>query len=658
MGGNKNYVVYVLQDNPYLCIEIHQQRKFMNLIRTHAPLFVLCLYVCSTLCGTGCSSAPSPGPAVDPHSYAMPERARVTHLSLDLKLDFEKSIMEGVATLQLEKQEGVQQLRLDTKDLTIQAVKISDEGGNFTETEYLLQAPDSILGSALLVELEPQTQFVEIRYETSPEAEALQWLPPRLTASKRAPFLLTQSQAINARTWVPIQDSPGIRFTYDARVQVPPGLMAVMSADNPTEVAEDGVYTFAMDQPIPAYLLALAVGELAFEPIGERTGVYAEPTVIQRATYELAEMEEMMQIAEELYGPYRWERYDVIILPASFPFGGMENPRLTFATPTILAGDRSLVSLIAHELAHSWSGNLVTNATWNDFWLNEGFTVYFENRIMEALKGRKYSEMLAELSYQDLAAEVIDLGPNSPRTHLKLDLKGEHPDDGMNAIAYDKGYYFLRLLEERMGRETFDAFLRSYFDRHAFETMTTEAFVEELRTQLFKENPSLMDSLQVRAWVYGPGVPPNVPVAEAERFDQVEEVLTSSKAGEAPANLATEGWSTHEWLHFIRHLPDSSSADLLENLDKAFDFTHSTNAEIQAAWYLKAVRNGYEPAYGAMRDFLVQVGRRKFLTPLYRALMATEDGKKLALDIYEEARPNYHPISANSVDEIVGWEAG
>lgn len=591
----------------------------------------------------------------DPHSFATPDKAKVVHLDLDVELDFTASTILGTAILTIEKQKGVQQLRLDTKDLDIQDVQISNDGGKYHSTTYLLEAPVPILGSALLIELEENTQFVSIQYNTSPEAEALQWLPAQLTGSKRMPFLLTQSQAINARTWVPIQDSPGIRFTYKAKVKAPSGMMAVMSASNPTEVSDDGIYEFEMTQPIPAYLLALAAGDFVFTPIGSRTGVYVEASMLEAAKYEFAEVEEMMQIAESLYGPYRWERYDIIVLPASFPFGGMENPRLTFATPTILAGDRSLVSLIAHELAHSWSGNLVTNATWDDFWLNEGFTVYFEYRIMEALKGRDYSEMLAELSYQDLAAEIISLGLEDSTTHLKLNLQNSHPDDGMNSIAYDKGYYFLRLIEETVGRERFDQFLRYYFETNAFQTMSTEAFLKFLDDHLLSENEDWADSLNVQAWVYGPGVPDNVPKAQAKKFEQVAVALTSSMAGEDPSKLQTQTWSTHEWLHFIRHLPDSASASLLKTLDDHFKFTQSTNAEIQCAWYTKAIKNEYTPAYPAIRQFLIKVGRRKFLMPLYKAMMESQEGSERAKNIYKEARKNYHPISVNSIDEVVGW---
>ena len=603
-----------------------------------------------------CSSPPSPQTmAPDPHSYARPNEVEVTHLDLDISVDFEEEVISGTAILNIDRPQGGDQLYLDTKDLNIEAVLVSPDGQNEEISTYELGEPDSILGSALVVELKRNTRFVHIIYSTNPGAEALQFLPPELTSGE-SPFLLTQSQSTFARTWVPIQDSPGIRFTYHATVKVPAGLMALMSAENPTEKSPYGVYEFNMMTPIPAYLLALAVGDVEFISIGTRTGVYAEPSLITDAAYEFAEVEDMMRIAENLYGPYRWERYDIIVLPPSFPFGGMENPRLTFATPTILAGDRSLVSLVAHELAHSWSGNLVTNATWNDFWLNEGFTVYFEMRIMEALKGRSYSEMLAHISLEDLNDEIESMGADHPDTRLALDLKGRHADDGMTSIAYDKGYYFLRLVEETVGRETFDTFLKDYFERNAFKTMTTAAFLEQLNSELLEKYDGAAEKIGVEDWVYGTGIPNNLPVPDSKRFQAVESAVSSWIAGVEASQLETENWTSHEWLHFIRVLPASIGAEKLAQLDSVFQFTQSTNSEIQCKWYLRAIGAGYEPAYPAMRAFLLKVGRRKFLKPLYTELAKTEAGAEMANEIYQEARGHYHPIAVSSIDEVLGWE--
>jgi aminopeptidase N len=615
------------------------------------PFLLTCL---SLAWLTGCQPASDslPDAINDPHSYAKPAEARVAHLDLDLVVDFDLEVLRGTAVITVQRSVNATAIHLDAKQLTIESVKVSTDSVTLREVAYELGRADDILGQDLMVPLDKGDRFVHITYETGPEAEALQFLPPSLTAGDQ-PFLLTQSQAINARTWVPIQDGPGIRFPYHAIIQVPPGLMAVMSANNPTEVAPDGRYEFTMPQPIPAYLLALAVGDFAYQALDERSGVYAEPPVLDAAVFEFEDLPQMIDIAESLYGPYRWGRYDVIVLPASFPFGGMENPRITFATPTILAGDRSLVSLIAHELAHSWSGNLVTNATWNDFWLNEGFTVYFEYRIMEELESREYSEMLAAISYNDLKECVSDLGADNPDTRLFLDLKGRNPDDGVTAIAYDKGYYFLRRIEEAVGREAFDAFLRSYFDRHAFETMTTEGFLEDLNTRLLAQHPDAAEALNVQRWVYQPGIPNDLPAAKSTRFEAVEHVVNAWIAGVEPADLDTAGWSSHEWQHFVRVLPHGIEADKLAELDAAFHFSQSNNSEVQCEWYTRALRAKYTPAYPAVRTFLTHVGRRKFLTPLYRAMLETDGLADMARDIYTEARPTYHPIAIETLDKLI-----
>jgi aminopeptidase N len=313
---------------------------------------------------------------------------------------------------------------------------------------------DSILGQPLLISIKPGTKYINIYYETTEKTEAIDWLAPNLTEGEDLPFMYTQGQAILTRTWIPIQDSPTNRLTYSADVHVPEEMMAIMSASNPTKKAVDGKYHFEMKQPIPCYLIALASGNIEYRSLGNNCGVYAEPKVLGKAANELVDLPRMMRAAEGLYGPYKWDQYDVLVLPYSFPFGGMENPRLTFLSPTVIAGDRSLVSVVAHELAHSWSGNLVTNASWEDFWLNEGFTVYFENRIMEELFGKDVADILALIEFAELQDELKTIAKSKyPQdAQLKLELRGRNPDDGMTDIAYVKGAFFLKTLEEKVGR--------------------------------------------------------------------------------------------------------------------------------------------------------------------------------------------------------------
>lgn len=587
--------------------------------------------------------------AKDVHSYANSEQVTIEHLHLNLAVDFEKKQLKGSARLALKRLTKDNQLVLDSKDLTIEKVLLDDG----SSAAFTLGKDVPFMGQALNIALKPDTKWVEIFYHTSPEAAALQWLAPSQTAGGKQPFLFTQSQAILARTWVPIQDSPGIRITYSADIQVPSQLMAVMSAVNPTQKNASGQYQFEMKQPIPSYLLALAVGDLAFQAIGERSGVYAEPSMLAKAAYEFEDTEAMIEQAEKLYGPYKWQRYDILLLPPSFPFGGMENPRLTFATPTILAGDKSLVSLIAHELAHSWSGNLVTNATWNDFWLNEGFTVYFENRIMEATFGENYARMLAQLGYQDAQDEVNYIGHNSKDTHLFLDLTGRDPDEGMTNIAYEKGRLLLKLLEDTVGRKNWDVFLQQYFTQHAFQSLTTEQFLAYLDKELLSKNTQWQRRVKLDKWVYGPGLPANSPQPQSEQFALVEQQLQAWLSGTAASELNTKDWTTHHWLHFLRNLPENLTRVQLGELDRSFMLTASGNAEIQTQWYLTAIRHDYQPAYPALEQFLTSVGRRKFLKPLYEALASTPKGKQFAKAVYKKARSGYHPVSYQTIDKIL-----
>ena len=596
----------------------------------------------------------------DSHSFAQPEVAVITHLNWHAVVDFDLKKITATAKFELEKAKNAQEVIFDTKGLSIESVK--DQQGE--DLEYTMGEENPILGKPLSILISEKVNSVVISYSTSPDAEALQWLSAQQTAGEQMPFLFTQSQAILCRSWIPIQDSPGIRFTYNAKVKVPEGMLALMSATNPTERASTGVYTFEMKQPIPAYLMALAVGDLDYAPLSDRTGVYAEPSLLKPSAWEFAETEEMVKAAEGLYGKYAWEVYDLIVLPPSFPFGGMENPRLTFATPTILAGDRSLTSLVAHELAHSWSGNLVTNATWDDFWLNEGFTVYFEQRIMEKVYGRDYSEMLALLSYQDLQATVQDLNNQGlgKDTELKLDLKGRNPDDGMTDIAYNKGYFFLRLLEEKVGRDTFDIFLKNYFAANAFKSMNTTGFVDYLKINLFESNAISWDQDIIDRWIYGQGIPDDCPIPESDRFVKVDKV-TEQWLAETPIgmlipqeDLLTKQWSSHEWLHFIRQIPQNVSLQQMVELDEYLEFTYSGNSEILTAWMVHVIRNNYEPGYENLENFLVSAGRRKFLIPLYGEMAKTEAGLKMAREIYSKARKNYHYVSVTTIDEMLNWQ--
>ncbi len=588
----------------------------------------------------------------DIHSFSKPEDAVVEHISLDLLVDFNSKTISGTATLAIKNKSGTNELWLDTRDLQIKSVTL-DEG---VSTTFKLGEPVKYLGSSLNIAIRPETKKVTIVYTTSPVAAALQWLEPSQTAGGKSPFLFTQSQAILARTWIPLQDSPGIKFTYDAIIKCPPDLVAVMSAENNPEKRPDGIYHFKMPQPIPSYLMALSVGDITFRSLGTNCGVYAEPSMIEKSAWEFADLPKMISSAEELYGPYAWGRYDVLVLPPSFPFGGMENPRITFATPTIIAGDRSLVALIAHELAHSWSGNLVTNATWNDFWLNEGFTVYFETRIMEKIYGKDYADMLTLLSLGELKETIHAMGATSRETHLYLDLEGHDPDDGVTDIAYEKGRFFLTAIEHAVGRERWDAFINKYFSTYAFKSMDTESFLAYLEKELIKGDENLRKQINANAWVYGPGLPSNCPVISSSELDKAGNAASEFKNGTPASQLITKDWTTHHWIYFLRNFNDSLDLAKMKELDAAFKFTESGNSEIQCEWYQHAIASGYSSAYPALEKFLISVGRRKFLKPIYTELAKTPEGLAMAKEIYRKARPGYHAVSYQTIDGILKYK--
>ena len=584
----------------------------------------------------------------EPHSFAKPNEAVVTHLNLDIAVDFGTKQIKGTASYDITNNNATE-IVLDTKFLEIQKVLA---GKN--EVEFSLGDFNEQLGSALRIPIDADTKNITVHYNTTDRTEALQWLTPQQTADKTHPFLFTQGQAILTRTWIPIQDSPQVRITYNASVKVPSSLMAVMSAQNPKVKTTDGIYNFKMQQAISPYLIALSVGNIEYKAVSERTGIYAEKSLLEKAHQEFSDMEKMVSAAENLYGNYDWEQFDVIVLPPSFPFGGMENPRLTFATPTVIAGDKSLTSLIAHELAHSWSGNLVTNATWDDFWLNEGFTVYFELRIMEALYGKDRANMLALIGRQDLEEELEGFKDSPNDTKLKLDLKGRNPDDGMNSIAYDKGYLFLRTLEETVGRERFDTFLKNYFRSHAFSTMTTERFITYLNANLLEKHQV---SFNTKEWIYKPGIPKNQSIITSDKFRSVEKTLSEIIRKNKVDVALTKDWTTQEWVHFVRNFPKEITTDQLALIDNAFNLTNSNNSYIAMVWFEKAITHDYRGnnVDDNIEAFLTNVGRRWYVSTIFKAYK-NSDKVAEALAIYQKARPNYHSVTVNTVDDILGYK--
>jgi aminopeptidase N len=586
--------------------------------------------------------------ADEPHSYAQPNQAVITHLDLDIDVDFDQQIIKGKATYKIDNNNSLE-IILDTRFLVIEKVRADGK-----DTEFSLGEFDENLGQPLKISIRKETKNITVHYSTTDKTEALQWLSPQQTADNTYPFLFTSGSIILTRTWIPIQDSPQIRITYNATVRVPSELMAVMSAETPKQKTINGEYHFKMQQPISPYLIALAVGDIEYKSVSKRTGIYAEKSMVEKVHYEFSDMEKMVVSAEKLYGKYDWEQFDVIVLPPSFPFGGMENPRITFATPTLIAGDKSLTSVIVHELAHSWSGNLVTNATWDDFWINEGFSTYMEIRIIEALNGKDEANMLALIFRQDLDTELEHLMETPDDTKLKLNLKGRNPDDGMSSIAYNKGFLFLRTLEETVGRGEFDEFLKNYFQEHAFSTITTEKFISYLDKNLLEKNDITFNTDE---WIYSAGVPDNQSIIKSDKFENVEKTLIHFIENNSVRVGVTEDWSTQEWVHFVINFPDDIEQKHLAMFDKAFDLTNSTNAYIALVWYEQAINHDYHGnnVDDKIENFLINIGRRLYVSTIYKAYKRNNKLEE-ALNIYNKARRNYHSITANAIDDLLDFQ--
>jgi leukotriene A-4 hydrolase/aminopeptidase len=584
----------------------------------------------------------------DYHSFANPEEVIVTHLDLDLRADFEQKQLSGTVGLDIKRvQQDANTLILDTRDLNINSVTVAGKAVPFE-----LKPADENLGAALHIDLPSGAERLVIAYQTSPSASGAQWLTPAQTAGKKHPFLFTQAQAIHARSFIPLQDSPKVRVTYTATIRTPKELLAVMSASNDPDTERDGVYEFTMPQAIPSYLIALAIGDLEFQAMGPRTGVYAEPSMLEAAAKEFEDTESMLIATENKYGPYGWDRYDLLILPPSFPFGGMENPRLSFITPTVIAGDKSLVALIAHELAHSWSGNTVTNATWRDLWLNEGFTTYLTYRIMEMIYGEARYNMEAVLGYQDLQNDIASLSANDQI--LAIDLRGRDADDVFSNIPYEKGALFLREIEQKIGRDNFDTFLLQYFEDFAFKSITTDEFIAYLKKTLLAQYPDKLSAERIDQWIFEPGIPAGAPVPDSDAFVKVDNARNAWLSGSTSAEkIDTSNWTVHQWLYFLNNMPDELNDEQLLALDSAFDLTNSQNNEIAHSWLMIAVQNEYKPAYNRLFEYLTSIGRNKLVKPLYRELSKTKEGKAFAKKAFDKAKAGYHPLTVSANEGFV-----
>jgi leukotriene-A4 hydrolase len=603
----------------------------------------------------------------DPHSYAETHKFIVRHVTIDLRTDFEARRLEGTAELTVEQVDpNADTLSLDTRDLEIGTVHLVEMSGRAKALAFKVAEADPILGSKLTIEFPhccaaASQMRVRIAYRTSNEASALQWLAPSQTYGAK-PYLYSQGQAIHTRSWIPLQDTPSVRMTYEARIRTPPDLVAVMSAARVGDArAVSGEYRFEMKQPIPSYLIALAVGDLRFQALGDRTGVWTEPSRLAAAAHEFADLPRMLEAGEQMAGPYRWDRYDLLIMPRAFAFGGMENPRLSFISPSTVAGDRSLVSVIVHELAHSWSGNLVTNSTWDDFWLNEGFTSYLERRLVESLYGERRASMEDAIAYEELVQTIKDLEADGHASDsaLHLHLAGRNPDEGISDVAYQKGRWFLGFLEGRFGRPAFDAFLREYFDAHAFQSIDTTTFRAWLLEYLKRPEAPAVTAVEVDEWLYRPGLPATMPKVAEGVFVPVDRIAADWRAGRiATEALPVKDWIPQEWVRFLDEQPSDLEDAKLAELRSAYKLGADGNAEIALSWLELVIRTGYEPAYPDLERFLLNTGRWRLVETLFRELSRTESGRVLGEGIYAKAKPGYHASIRQAVERLIYPEAG
>jgi len=597
-------------------------------------------------------------PARDYFTFANKDQVLTEHLALDLTVDFDAEQLYGSVTLELQRIDlDAKTIVLDTRDLTIESASFYLGSGAPIAADFSFGETDTIMGTPLIVTVPEDVRStsavaLKIDYRTSPDSTALQWLPPSLTAGGEYPFLFSQSQAIHARSWIPLQDTPAIRITYEAVIHTPPELLAVMSATNDPATDRDGTYEFAMPQPIPAYLLAIAVGDIEFSAIGSQTGIYAEPEVLEAAAYEFADTQAMLETAEELFGPYQWGRYDLLILPPSFPYGGMENPRLSFLTPSLLAGDRSLVSVVAHELAHSWSGNLVTNETWRDGWLNEGFTNYLELRLMEVVYSEARAAEANVLDYRDLLLDFEELLPKFQALAPRLET-GD-PDDFQGSVHYNKGSLFLQYLEHAFGRDTFDKFLSSYFDDFAFQTITSENFLDYLDEKLLSAHPNVVSRAQAEQWMYEPGLPDDALIPISTTLDQAAAMAAAWSGGEIDVeDLPVADWSPQAMVHFINSLDKDLSEAKLGILDAAFSLSDTRNAIIGRTWFIQVAQRRYLPAYDKLEQHLNRFGRTWLIHPVYKALAENGVDLELARAMFDRARENYHPLTIIRIESVL-----
>ncbi|OMJ13751.1 Leukotriene A-4 hydrolase-like protein [Smittium culicis] len=626
--------------------------------------------------------------SIDPNSLSNLQDVTTKSIHLDLAVDFDKKLLHGHVVLSVEAlSSNLSQVVLDTNGLSIFSAYEINNGSESSKLEFSLAEKDELYGSALTINLlsarnKGDKIDIKIEYQTTDESAALQFLTPQQTRGKKYPFLFTQCQSIYARSMFPCQDSPSVKILYTANLRTPKPLVGLMSAISVSSREEDDhtVFSFEQNIPVPSYLVVVAVGDLRRHELGPRTAVWAEPEMIDACAYEFENLEHIVSVGESLITPYVWGRYDLLVLPPSFPYGGMENPCLTFVTPTMIAGDRSLVDLISHELAHSWSGNLVTTKNWEHFWLNEGWTTFFERQITAELSGKPMSQLLSTLGLEHLLSDVKLMGEDNVLTNLVPNLTRVHPDDAFSAVPYEKGYNLLYYLKELLGHGFWSSFIKSYIHKFSNKSIVTSDFkdllYERVNEELGVDGMNKLETVDCNSWFNKPGMPP-----VENKFDDSLQVAAIALADRWCATSGDysefnkaefDKLYTHQKLIFFNELKsrqekqaagdnqagytDLSNPSLLGAMDSLYELSFCGNFEVRAGWLYYALGAHYKACFKAAVGIVEDQGRMKFTRPIYRLLnkCVEEGGDKLAKETFLRLESTYHPICARLVRKDLG----
>ncbi|XP_076093687.1 leukotriene A-4 hydrolase-like isoform X3 [Mytilus galloprovincialis] len=599
----------------------------------------------------------------DPSSHSHPEDCRLVHLDLELNVDFNKHIFSGFAHLTVEKhKDGVDTVVLDSKDLKIKNVTDQSTG---QQLSYSLGDKLEVFGSRLEIRL-PTTNGnklnISIEYETSPEASAFQWLTADQTAGKRQPYLFSQCQAIHCRSFVPCQDTPSVKFPYTAKITAPKEITLLMSAistgsETDSSDSTKSIYRFEQKVPIPSYLIAIVGGDLESRDIGPRSKVWSEKEFVDAAAFEFSETETMLKTAEDLCGPYVWGRYDLLVLPPSFPYGGMENPCLTFVTPTLLAGDKSLADVVAHEISHSWTGNLVTNKNPEHFWLNEGHTVFVERKIQGRMNGEPLRQLSAAEGWNDLQQGVVDVLKNGPYTKLIPDLRGVDPDDAFSIVPYEKGFTLLYHLETLLGGpDEFEPFLKAYIEKFKYKSIDSTQWKDFLFS-FFQSKVDVLNKVDWDTWFSAVGMPPIKPEYDESLAVPCQELCDkwSASSDSDPSQFSAKDITMltsnqiRIFLYKVLLLESPLSLIKVKKMEELYKFNDRKNSEIRLKWLLLCLKVHWEDSIQYALKFVNEQGRMKFVRPIYRALYAWEGSRDTAIKNFLSKRPEMHTTTAELV---------